>query len=331
MKKRTIFFLFVIITTMLLTSCSSGVYTEELTEDQVNHEQKETLETDDVGVEYNSIDFSKYNSDNYIIGILGYSDSAPVSAKYGALTKIYDEDLYKDISPSAEKTIKIGGEEIKGYYDVTYYRLNNYFPCYMYKIPDNGGYFSLDEMGKIGGYINYKNKADNTETLTEDKYISIAKDFVEDALKEEKIDWSLFKTEVQKDREFKGYITVVFDRYLGGMKTTESIYVELTYSGKVSAFSSDMLGRIPADLDLSVFESKNVEASVYKRLDEIYSGLSKETRDKYKIRYYLPEPVLSVLADGTPCFIYDANVGFKPVDNQDGYSDLVRIMVTPTE
>lgn len=317
MKKKIIFFIFVISIAILVSFCGC--------------EKRDKLDTQDIWVEYNSIDFSKYNADNYIIGILDYSDSAPVSAKYGTLTKIYDEDLYKDIVPASEKTIVIGGEEIKGYYDETYYRPVDNFPSYMYKIPDNGGYFSLDELGEFVYYTNHKNKADNTETLTEDKYISIAKDFVEDALREEKIDWSLFKIEVQKDRAFKGYITVVFERYLGGMKTAESIFVELTYSGKVRVFSSDMLGRIPADLDISVFESKTVEASVYKRLDEIYSGLSKETRDKYKIRYYLPEPVLSVLADGTPCFIYDANVGFKPVDNQDGYSDLVRIMVTPTE
>ena len=115
------------------------------------------------------------------------------------------------------------------------------------------------------------------------------------------------------------------------METTESIYIKIYYSGIVKSFTADMIGRIPAGIDLSAFDSKNADVSVYKRLDEIFNGLSEEIREKYKITYYLPEPVLSVLADGTPCFIYDANVRFTSVDNEEGYSDLVRIMVSPNK
>ncbi len=332
MKKRNILIILLLSLLVIVSSCNNNNLTEETGAKYPEDMTQETpVDTSDVGVEYNSIDYSKYSLTDYSVGILDYSDSAPVSAKYGILTKIYDEELYKDIVPSAEKTIVIDGEEITGSYKLTHNRPNNYYSQYKYMIYDRKGSFAVDDTERIVSYIKYIEIEKTEKAFTDDEYVVIAKDFVEGILGDKEIDWSLFKITVEDGVYQAGYYTISFTKYLNGMQTAESMYVKISYSGVVTTFSSDMLGRIPADLDLSVFESKNAEASVYKRLDEIYSELSKEKRDKYKITYYLPEPVLSVLADGTPCFIYDANVRFTSVDNQYRYTDLVRTMVTPNK
>ena len=258
-------------------------------------------------VKYNSTDYSQYDLEDYIV-----------------IDSVYDENLYKDIVPEEEKTVVIDGKEITGYYEFTTSEAFDYFPSYIYHFSDNSGYFCVDETGKITAYSVYQNGVDKTEALSENKYISIAKDFVNGILNEDTIDWSQVK--VEKDGF---YIYVVFERYLNEIKTAERFFVEMTRSGDVCWFSAHMLGRIPDDIDLSAIESPNTEIVVYRRLDEINDGLSKETRENYKITYCLPEPVLSVLADGTPCFIYDARINFTPVvSDVKEYFEIERIIVT---
>lgn len=283
-------------------------------------------------VESNSIDYTVYNLDEYIVGILGYSDSFAESVDYGIITELYSEAAFKEVEPAPKRKVTIGQEELEGDYVKTYNRFPDYYPLYKYSTYDgkSGAGFSVDESGRVSSYINYGTIESKDETLSDKEYIDIAKDFV-DNVWDEKIYWDSFKVRIEKDKEIKGFYTIVFEKYLYDMKTSERIYVQVAYSGEISMFIGDMLGRIPDNIDISIFDSKTTAASVYKKLDNIYSGLSKETQDKYKISYYLPEPVLSVLADGTPCYIYDAEVRFTSVDNAMHYADLVQVVVAPNE
>lgn len=281
-------------------------------------------------VEIGSIDYADYNIEAYTVGILGHSDSFPASVDYGIITELYSENAFKHISPASERVVIIGQNEIRGGYVKTYNRFPSYYPLYKYSSDDGKYGFSVDEKGRVSSYINYEIIEDTDEILSDNEYITIAKNFVKGVYGRVP-DWELFEVSIEKDKEIKGYYSISFEKYLYGMKTSENIYVQVAYSGEISMYSADMFGRIPANIDISVFEPQTVKAAVYKRLDDIYSGMSKETRDKYRTRYYLPEPVLSVLADGTPCYIYDVNVKFISVDNQKGYTDIVQVIVTPTE
>lgn len=281
-------------------------------------------------VEIGSIDYADYNIEEYTVGILGHLDSFPASVDYGIITELYSENAFEHISPASERVVIIGQNEIRGGYVKTYNRFPSYYPLYKYSSYDGKYGFSVDEKGRVSSYINYGIIENTDETLSDNEYITIAKNFVKGVYGRVP-DWELFEVSIEKDKEIKGYYSISFEKYLYGMKTSENIYVQVAYSGEISMFSADMFGRIPANIDISVFEPQTVKAAVYKRLDDIYGGMSKETRDKYKTRYYLPDPILSVLADGTPCYIYDVNVKFISVDNQESHTDIVRVVVTPTE
>ena len=176
MKKKYIMFLLLLVLLIVVSSCNKSNLTEGSVKQPNDKTQEAPVDTFDVGVGFNSIDYSKYSLNDYIVGILDHSDSAPVSANFGTLTKIYDEDLYKNIVPSEEKTVVIDGEEVTGLYERTYNRPKTYYPQYKYMIYDHKGSFAVDDVGRIVSYINYET-IDNTGTsLTQEECITIAKD-----------------------------------------------------------------------------------------------------------------------------------------------------------
>lgn len=282
-------------------------------------------------IKSNSIDYSEYNLSDYSAGIMDYSDSVPESINYGILTRLYDENAYKNFTPANEIKVIIGDEKITGNFLQTYNRPNNYYPSYMYMANDNSCSFSVDEKGRIISYINHDMIEEVEETLTNEEYIDIAKEFIENLSGDKKIEWSAFKVEILKDYNYDGNYKILFKRYHNEKKTVESITIRLAYSGEVISFYSDMLGRIPNDIDLSLLDSKTAKVCVYNKLDEIYNGLSEGTKEQYKIEYKVLEPIISVLADGTPCFIYKTEVKFAPVGERVEYVDVVTVIVTPNK
>ncbi|MBR2901803.1 MAG: hypothetical protein IKC38_01125, partial [Clostridia bacterium] len=46
---------------------------------------------------------------SYLAGVMDYSDSSSLPVDFAALTKLYDEGKYKDITPAAEMTVLIDG------------------------------------------------------------------------------------------------------------------------------------------------------------------------------------------------------------------------------
>lgn len=336
MKKRFLLIVLLLALSVMVSSCNNNSNEEISTYIPDNKTQENLVGTSSVWIKRSSLDYSKYNLSDYSVGILDYSDNSPVLANYGVVAKIYDEKEYKEIIPASEKTIIVGGKEINGYYKETYNRPNNYYPSYKYRIYDRKGSFAVDEAGRIISYINYVNlnnvnTSDTDEVFSDDKYITIARDFVEDIQGKANFDWTCFNVTVQKDKGMKGYYTVLFEKCLRGMKTAEAIFVRLTYAGKICSFSSDMLGRVPEDIDLSLLDLETAKACVCNRLDGTYNGLSKETLNQYKIEYSVPEPTISVLSDGTPCYIFEVDVKTTPVGRKDGYISLVIVIVAPNK
>ena len=308
MKKRVIFVISLVALSVVLAACNNGKW-----------------------IKSNSIDYSKYDLSDYSAEITGYSDSIPESINYGTLSSLYDANAYTNIAPEAEIKIRIGDKTITANFTQTYNRPNNYFPSYMYKANDDSCSFSVDEKGRIIQYLNHDLGKDAEEPLSNEEYIDIAKGIIESLFGDDEIEWSLFDVEITKDANYKGNYKLLFEKYLNGKKTAESITIKLAYSGEVISFYSDMLGRIPENLDLSLLEEGTARVSVYNKLDEIYNGLSNETKEKYKIEYKVAEPIISVQADGTPCYIYKAEVKFDPINNKSEYVDAVTVIVTPSK
>lgn len=279
-------------------------------------------------VEIDNIDYADYPPEIYTVGILGFSDNFPVSVDYGAVTKMYDENAFN--YPPYDGLAIIGQEQIRGDYVKTYSRSPYYYyPLREYSSYDgkDGVSFSENGSGRVLSYINHGTIENTEELLNDDEYIAIAKAFVKKLWGRVPY-WDSYKISIEKDKEIKGYYSISFEKYIHGIKTDENIYVQVAYSGEIRMFSADMYDRISPYVDLSKFEPKPIKAAVCKKLDDIYSGLGKETRDKYKIRYFLSEPILSVLADGTTCYVYDVKVRFTSVEDATRYTDIVQVAVS---
>lgn len=64
---------------------------------------------------------------SYLAGVMDYSDSSSLPVDFAALTKLYDEGKYKDITPAAEMTVLIDGKEITGKLAHIYDRPNSFY------------------------------------------------------------------------------------------------------------------------------------------------------------------------------------------------------------
>lgn len=298
MKKRTIFIVMMIVLSIVVSSCSGNTNKKDL---------------------------------SYEAKIMDYSDNVAIDVDYGSLTRLYDEQKYKEVIPEMEISVSIAGREVTGKYYQTYNRPNNYYPYFDYMISDNSGSFSVDDKGRIVSYINHEAIEKVDKLLTDDEYVAIAKNFVESISGDEKIDWALFETTVTDGYYQEGFYTIFFDKYINEFQTAECIYVKISYSGIIRSFISDMLGRIPEGIDMSLIKLKDTEAAVCSKLDEIYKGLNKEGQDKCEIGYYIPEPILTVLEDGTIGYIYETNINFVFVEKGEEYVDLVKVIVTPSK
>lgn len=269
-------------------------------------------------------DYSGYDIDKYTVHVLSSCDCTIGPVEYGTWYKFYDKERYANVVPEEILTVTINGQEYTGFDPWTRNRNRNYFPQHEYSIETDGvrsGRFVVDDQGKVIGFSAPKNQEETTEVCTEEECIAKAKKFIEEISGEEKIDWSYYKITATLSENASEYF-IEIKKYIDGFETMERLIVYVRLSGCVTKFSSTMFGRIPNDIDLSMFDMETIKMSVYNKLDDAY---------KYfiKVRYELSDPIVSVLWDGTPCLIYDTNTFVKAKEDGVTYGELVSIIVIP--
>ena len=223
---------------------------------------------------------------NYEAKILDFSDSvsaADLSIEYS----LKDKTTYADRTVGEPIEIEFQGKKIKGTFSDSYYSTFDFSPNYAYE-DENNKSFSVNAQDKLVMYSWDVSKNDGP-TISEKVCIEKAKAF----LSEEITDPTPYAVSVTtRDRE-QVYV-VTFQKYAGEMKTTESIVVEITYTGELYSFYSYMLGQIPNDAKCD-FDMTKVNETITKRLD---SAFTKAKGIFDEVTYNFDEPMLTVLKDG---------------------------------
>ena len=319
MKKRIALIVLMLTICMAFSSCAVEETTDVSTTGLITEDEEiNWVLRDDL------YDYSGYDIDKYSVHVLSSCDCTIGPVEYGTWYKFYDKERYANVAPEEILTVTINGQEYTGFDPWTRNDYRNYFPQHRYSIEIDGvrsGTFAVDDRGKVIGFSAPKNQGETTEVCSEEECIDKAKKFIEEISGEEKIDWSYYKITASLREDLSEYF-IEIKKYIDDFETTERLIVYISLSGRVTRFSSTMFGRIPNDIDLSVFDMETVKMSAYNKLDDAY---------KYfiKVRYELAEPIVSVLWDGTPCLIYETNTFVKAKEDGVTYGELVSLVVIP--
>lgn len=226
-----------------------------------------------------------------------------------------DRDRYDGKEVPKEATVKVGDNHYFGELSSTGYEWCNYFPMHLYNTP-RGDNFGLDDEGKLIFF--YQSKPGITSTLSKDKCVTIATNFMKD-----KIDLSQYTVSVTSDSEEKVH-TVTFQKYINGFRTADYAEVDVTYSGKIWSYVSFMLGRIPIpqSFDVTDADAEKIIESMYARLDSIYKVKEEEN---VRIEYTPPELYLTILKDGRYAFI--GSVKVRRIVNDEYRGALIEMLV----
>ena len=199
------------------------------------------------------------------------------------------EDAAQTLSQS------INGNTVEGVYKESKYGYGNYFVTDRYKAEnsDDSTWFEVDSEGMLAGYTHKRSKVKPGKECSEDECIEIARAFMKNI-----IDVSDYKMESKYDEAYDSY-KIMFTKYVNDFKTMDRAYVSVDKSGDVYLYTSNMLGKVPADVSTN-FDLKAVKSTIEAKLDVLYEN-TKKTHDKTE--YIDSEEILSVLEDGTPVLL----------------------------
>ena len=199
------------------------------------------------------------------------------------------EDAAQTLSQS------INGNTVEGVYKESKYGYGNYFVTDRYKAENSADstWFEVDSDGMLAGYTHKRSEEKTGKECTEDECIEIARAFMKNI-----IDISDYKMESKYDEAYDSY-KIMFTKYVNDFETMDRAYVSVDKSGDVYLYTSNMLGKVPADVSTD-FDLKAVKSTIEAKLDVLYEN-TKKTHDKTE--YIDSEEILSVLEDGTPVLL----------------------------
>ena len=189
----------------------------------------------------------------------------------------------------------INGNTVEGVYKESKYGYGNYFVTDRYKAENSADstWFEVDSDGMLVGYTHKRSEVEPGKECSEDECIEIARAFMKNI-----IDVSDYKMESKYDEAYDSY-KIMFTKYVNDFETMDRAYVSVDKSGDVYLYTSNMLGKVPADVPTD-FDLKSVKSTIEAKLDVLYEN-TKKTHDKTE--YIDSEEILSVLEDGTPVLL----------------------------
>ena len=186
------------------------------------------------------------------------------------------EDLFGDPSVNTrftaeevdkEITVTVDGREIRCAYDYSRIAEPNCFPTHYYKGAE-GEKIGLDPMGMLLNYSCSGADGQSTEeVLTEEKCVSIAREFVNGYC-----NVNSYETTVTKDDD---KYEIHFEKWIDGVRTTEFARVILKETGEITNYNAYMLGRLPDSVPYA-FDMARVEKELHKKLNAYYKKMGKE-------------------------------------------------------
>ncbi len=274
MKKILSIICMLAIALILLNSCAS-----DLPQASESNGTSETSETK-----------KEEAKNDYSVLVYDFSDSIEF-AKHEVEYEFADHARYDGNAVNSEIDITINGKQHHGILRMTLYSGYNYYPVHRY-LDSDGVTFEIDENNKLVSC--FWGASDKDDELPKDDCVTIAVDFMKD-----KIDLSKYTVSVTEDETNKRY-KVEFKKYIGNFETTDSASVVVLYSGELYSYSSHMLGRVFADNAINDTNPDSVIASVYAKLNIIYSDAKTYCSE---IKYEEPSLELTTLKDGKSAFI----------------------------
>lgn len=229
--------------------------------------------------------------DIYPVYIYDFSDSIS-SVKHSVEYDFADRQRYDQQTVDDIVECLINGKEYVGRYEPSEYEYRefNYYPSRKYTTED-GIEFDLDERGSLA-YCYLGNTTPMEEHKTQEECVAIAEKFLSAI-----VDIDEYDVIVEDQKEQERY-EITFEKYINGMKTTDSAIVKVRYDGALYSFSSFMLGRVQVDLDsLQSIDIDKVGKSVETKLDREYA----EAKKRFScVEYSMPIMLLTTLKDGMP-------------------------------
>jgi len=230
------------------------------------------------------------NKKNYNVFVYDFSDSIAL-AEHSVEYDFADLETYKNNDVPINKTVSVNDLVLCGEYKKTEYRNQDYFPSYWYT--DSSGKFCVDETGKLIAYIPESSIPGNF--LSKEECVKIATDFISNIH-----NVSDYAVEVKDYSEEKMY-SVVFTKYVDGIKTTDSASISICYDGSLVCYYSFMLGRVSKNIDASEIDFDAAYSSVINKLETVYS----KAKNHYdEVKYGEPNVLLTTLKDGKVGLIY---------------------------
>lgn len=230
-------------------------------------------------------------ADLYPVYIYDFSDSIP-SVKHSVEYDFADHQRYDQQTVDDIVECLINGKGYVGRYEPSEYEYRefNYYPLRKYTTGD-GIEFELDERGSLA-YCYLGNTTPMKEHKAQEECVSIAEKFLSAI-----VDIDEYNVIVEDKKEQERY-EIIFEKYINGMKTTDSAIVRVRYDGELYSFSSFMFGRVQADLDsLQSIDVDKVGKSVEAKLDREYADAKQEFS---RVEYSKPIMLLTTLKDGMP-------------------------------
>lgn len=244
----------------------------------------------------------------YAVYISDFSDSGS-SAEFELEYVFADQDKYNEDNIDKHKEILIDKFNFNGEYFSTKYYAYNYYPVYEYQ--SENAIFAVTPDGKLANFFAEKSNKE-ADIISKEECINIAKDFVSKI-----IDITDYKISVTENETKKEYF-IVFTKYLGNYKTSDSIHINILYTGEIYCYSSFMLGEIDCNTDASGIDIESVSKSVTEKLDKIFEPAREEFD---RIEYGEYNYTFTQLKEGYLGIICDVNVDC--IDDFGEYSEVI--------
>jgi hypothetical protein len=232
----------------------------------------------------------------YQVLVYDYSDSVP-SVKHEVEYEFADHEKYDDEKIKNRVELSIGENTYRGDFQSRQYNGYNYYPTNMYLDSENNN-FEIDDSGMLTFVFRGESSSGGAE-LSRDAYLQIAKDFLGGI-----IDISPYDISIEYKSDSQIYV-IKFEKYINGIKTTDTATVSLNTNGELYSYSSFMLGKVTTEAVASSIDMDSARESVNKKLDQLCDDAKKVYS---RVEYKEPSFWLTVLKDGTTGLICTADV-----------------------
>ena len=236
------------------------------------------------------------NQSKYQVLVYDYSDSVP-SVKHNVEYEFANHEKYDNKTVNTHVELSVGKNIYRGNILYSQYKGCNYFPTYMYLDSENNN-FEIDDSGMLTFVFRGESSHEGAE-LSQDAYLQIAKDFLGNI-----IDISPYNAGIEYKSDSQIY-EIKFEKYINGIKATDTATVSLNTNGELYSYSSFMLGKVTSEVVESSIDMDDVKESVNKKLDEICADAKKVYS---RVEYGEPSFRITVLKDGSTGLVCTTDV-----------------------